>query len=116
MISASLTYLDDVIVALTLNLYHTAGAWGIILSIFYSFLTGVAITDILATGRSQGLASITPGVLAGGCATCGAGVIGLLGFSSALLLLPFSGNLLRLSGIILVLMYLSNSEKEKCSL
>lgn len=44
-----------------------------------------------------------PGFLAGGCASCGVGVLSILGFGGVLASMPFGGNLLRFSGVLLLI-------------
>lgn len=106
-------YVIEAMLALTGNTYRTAGAGGLALIVGYAILTGVALTTALGTVRSaggtgvRGLWTALPGLLASGCASCGAGVLGLLGFAGALVSLPFHGNLLRLGGCLLLLGYLS---------
>jgi hypothetical protein len=113
LLAADAGYLDDALVALTVNTYRTVGAVGLALVVWYAALTGVATTATLgrvraAGGRSAGgLASVLPGLLASGCASCGAGVLGVLGFAGALATLPFHGNLLRLGGVVLLAAYLA---------
>jgi hypothetical protein len=115
MLGASAGYLDEAVVALTANTYATIGPFGLLLIVAYAILTGVAITNVAARIRTQGvagsggLASAIPGLLASGCASCGAGVLGLLGVAGAMAALPFHGNLLRLGGLVLLLGYLARS-------
>ncbi|MFB6295069.1 MAG: hypothetical protein ABEI97_04880, partial [Candidatus Nanohaloarchaea archaeon] len=76
----------------------------------YSALTAVAILHVVVQFRTTGLAvsvggagragGVAPVFLIGGCAGCGAGLLGLFGAAGALAVLPFSGNGIRLAGII----------------
>jgi len=113
LLGADIGYLDEAVVALTGNMYRTTGALGLSLVVAYAVTTGVALTAAFGRARvagrtgARGLSSVVPGLLASGCASCGAGVLGLLGFAGALATLPFQGNLLRLAGLCLLLVYLS---------
>jgi len=113
LLGADLAYLDEAVVALTANTYRTTGALGLSLVVAYAVTTGVALTAAFGRVRvaglsgTRGLSSVVPGLLASGCASCGAGVLGLLGFAGALATLPFQGNLLRLAGLALLVAYLS---------
>lgn len=92
------------------------GGWtGIALLVAYAVLTGVAVTNAAAlvrrvryTGVSTA-AGVVPGLLAAGCASCGAGVLGLLGFAGAMAALPYDGTLLRLGGVLLLLFFLGRA-------
>jgi len=115
MLGADLGYLDTALVALTANTYTTIGTIGLGLIVTYAILTGIAVTN--AVGRvvqlglsgSRGLSSAVPGLLASGCASCGAGVLGLMGFAGAVAAMPFHGNLLRVGGLVLLIGYLARA-------
>jgi hypothetical protein len=116
-------YADEALLALTANTYRTAGAAGLALTVAYAMLTGVAVTAALGRVRTDGatgvgaLSAVLPGLLVSGCASCGAGVLGLLGFAGALATLPFDGNLLRLAGVVLLVGYLSSvGDPRRCAL
>jgi hypothetical protein len=123
MLGADLGYVDDALLALTANTYRTVGGTGLGLTVMYAITTGVALTTTFGRVRDAGatgvrdLWSVLPGLLASGCASCGAGVLGLLGFAGALATMPFEGNLLRLGGIALLLGYLSRvGHPRRCEL
>lgn len=123
MLGAGPEYLDDAVLALTANSFATIGAFGFGLTVAYAIVTGVAFTNAVGRfrliGRSgaRGLSSVIPGLLASGCASCGAGVLGLLGFAGAMALLPFHGNLLRVGGLLLLVGYLARAgDPRYCSL
>lgn len=103
------------VAALTRETYLTVGWVGLALVATYAVLAGVAVTNAVAllgrarrTGAST-ILGVVPGVLAAGCASCGAGVLGALGFVGAMAALPFQGNLLRLGGIALLLFFLGRT-------
>lgn len=92
------------------------GGWtGIALLVAYALLTGVAVTNAAALVRRvrysgvSTVAGVVPGLLAAGCASCGAGVLGLLGFAGAMAALPFDGTLLRLGGVLLLVFFLGRA-------
>ncbi|WP_123538441.1 hypothetical protein [Halosimplex salinum] len=108
--------------ALTREVYLSTGALGLALVAGYAVLTGVATTNALALvrrARRRGASTIVgvlPGVFAAGCASCGAGVLGALGFVGAMAALPFDGNLLRAGGIALLLFFLARAgDPRTCS-
>lgn len=122
MLGAGIGYLDDALLALTANTYATIGTVGLALVVTYAIATGVALTTALgrlqygAGSGASGASSVLPGLLASGCASCGAGVLGLLGFAGALATLPFHGNLLRLGGLLLLGVYLARvGDPRQCS-
>lgn len=117
------TDLAYALAALTRELYRGTGWLGIGLVTAYALLTGVAVTNAVALVRrarrvgASTLAGIVPGLLAAGCASCGAGVLGALGFVGAMAALPFEGNLLRVGGIVLLLFALGRSgDPQRCSI
>lgn len=115
LLAANPWYLDDAIVALTANTYATTGAVGLGLIVAYAVLTGVAVTNVVTQVRwagrtgTGGLVSVLPGLVVSGCASCGAGVLGLLGFAGALAMFPFDGNLLRAGGVVLLCGFLART-------
>ncbi|MEF8806432.1 hypothetical protein [Natronomonas sp.] len=111
------------VASLTRETYLSVGWLGLGLVTTYALLTGVAVTNAVtlfrrARRRSASTAlGILPGFLAAGCASCGAGVLGALGFVGAMAALPFEGNLLRLGGILLLLFFLGRTgDPRTCSI
>lgn len=98
--------------ALSLNIWQTTGATGFVLTILYGLLIGVSATaghtliKLNGISNMKNASGILPGFLAGGCAGCGAGILGLMGYAGAVALLPFNGNLVRLAGIGFLLYFL----------
>ncbi len=115
MLGNSLFYLDEALVALTLNLLQTTSFIGLGLVVLYSVLTGVAVThfaiQLNVQGGITGLAGISslPAFLVGGCAGCGAGILGIFGFFGAVAALPFHGNGVRVLGILLFAYFLADA-------
>jgi hypothetical protein len=123
MLGAGLHWFDDTLILLTQNTVATVGYTGLALMAVYAALTGVAVVNTLASVRIDGVSNVSdatgvlPGLFASGCASCGAGVLGLLGFAGALAALPFHGDLLRLGGILLLLGFLGRAgDPRRCRL
>ncbi|MDY6778570.1 MAG: hypothetical protein SVU32_07935 [Candidatus Nanohaloarchaea archaeon] len=123
MLSANLFFLDQAVVALTANLYATIGALGLGLMAVYAGLTAVALLHLYVQFQSSGIGTALTGAggtapvfLIGGCAGCGAGILGLLGAAGALTLLPFQGNGIRMLGIGLFVFFLGKAgDPRTCS-
>jgi hypothetical protein len=124
MLSAGVVrYAGTAFVALLETTYRSVGGVGVGLIVAYALLTGVAFVNVgtqVARTDVSGLSDIlgvVPGLLASGCASCGAGVLGLLGFAGALAAMPFHGNLLRLAGLVLLLLFLGRAgDPRRCRL
>ncbi|WP_123619650.1 hypothetical protein [Halorubrum sp. CSM-61] len=122
-LSTDPTDIGYAVTALTREVYLTTGYLGLALVATYAVLAGVAVTNALALvqrARRRSVSTIVgvlPGLLAAGCASCGAGVLGALGFVGAMAALPFDGNLLRVGGIALLLFFLGRAgDPQTCSL
>lgn len=115
LLAADLGYLGAAVLALTGNLYASTGAAGIAAIVIYAVLTGIAVVHLAVQVRVNGGVSMlwaggtAPAFLIGGCAGCGAGFLGLLGFAGALTLLPFHGNGLRWAGVVLFVYFLARA-------
>ncbi len=115
MLSADVRWLDETVVLLTEETYAVSGAVGLLTVVAYAALSGVALTNVAARVRysgsrsAGGVAGVLPGVLASGCAACGAGVLGLVGLTGALAVFPFGGLLVRLGGLALLVGYLARA-------
>jgi hypothetical protein len=123
MLGAGVHWFDYVVVSLTQTTYRSDGWLGLGVIVAYSLLTGVALVNAAAQVRLAGasgvsdLSGVVPGLLASGCASCGAGMLGFLGFAGALAAMPFHGDLLRLGGLALVLFFLGRAgDPRECSL
>ena len=112
MLGAGVQWFDDTMILLTENVLATNGWFGLALIISYAVLTAVAIVNVTAQVSVTGVSSLSdllgvlPGLVASGCASCGAGLLGFLGFAGALAAMPFHGDLLRVGGILLLLGFL----------
>lgn len=100
--------------ALLLNMYKTVGMFSIGVTALYSVFTGIAVVHALLQIRSHNLdkrniLSMGPGIIATGCASCGAGLLGFLGLLGAISILPMNGDLLKLGGIALLVFFLGRS-------
>ncbi|WP_232700388.1 hypothetical protein [Halobacterium wangiae] len=115
MLGAGVGYADDALLALTENTVSTAGALGLALVVLYALVTGVVAVTVVGrlrvTDRSGvgSIAGVVPGVVVSGCASCGAGLLGALGFAGVLAALPFHGNLVRLAGVAVLLWFLARA-------
>lgn len=118
LLRADAGYLGEALVALSANTAATAGLVGIALVVLYALVTGVAVVVAVgqfrfgegaAGGASGSLSGVLPGLVASGCASCGAGLLGALGFAGALAALPFHGNLLRVAGLAVLVWFLART-------
>ena len=122
-LSNGLHLIDDTFLILTAGSIEISGLIGFGLIIMYSVLSGATITNLIGQIQIRGfrnlfkIGGIAPGIIASGCAGCGAGLAALLGVSGALAVLPFQGNLIRLVGIGLLFFFLSSSgDPRKCEI
>jgi uncharacterized protein YjeT (DUF2065 family) len=106
MLSAGIQYWGIAFMTRFSGLYATSGTAGVFLTAGFSALVGVTMTNTVIQLRMNKLnlnsLGALPGFLAGGCASCGVGVMSLLGFGGVLASMPFQGNLLRLGGVLLL--------------
>lgn len=92
-----------------------SGTIGLVLTILYSFgmgvLTVLSVSQIRIYSVSngvRGILSLVPGIVVAGCAGCGVGVLSLVGITGLATIFPFSGNLVRLLGILLILLLITS--------
>ena len=106
MLSAGIQYWPIAFTTRFTGLIMNSGYIGMVLTLFFSALVGVTMTNTVIQLRMSRIdissLGALPGFLAGGCASCGVGVLSLLGFGGALASLPFAGNSLRLGGVLLL--------------
>ncbi|RKD89039.1 hypothetical protein [Halopiger aswanensis] len=121
MLGDGLHWFEYVLVSLTETVYRTDGWTGLAVVVLYALLSGVAVVNAVAQFRFVGTSSladltgIVPGLLASGCASCGAGLLGVLGFAGGLAVLPYDGALLRVGGLGLLLFFLGRAgHPERC--
>jgi hypothetical protein len=101
---------------------ESSGILGIVILIVYAIATGVLTTVVIGNIKyqsqgSEGLLSVIPAILFSGCASCGAGILGLLGVFGYTTILPFEGNLVRLLGVGVVLVVLGwIGDPQKCDI
>jgi hypothetical protein len=115
LLGRSVFYLPEALRMSSLHVMDSSGVLGLFLTAVYSMMLGVTVSILYTqlamqsfTGVFDAVAFI-PGVLVSGCAGCGAGILSLIGFSGVVALLPFSGNLARLGGIVLMAGLLARS-------
>lgn len=123
MLGDGLHWFEYVVVSLTETVYRTDGWTGLGIIVLYALLSGIAIVNVVAQLRIVGLSSLTdlsgvvPGLLASGCASCGAGLLGFLGFAGGLAALPYDGALLRVAGLALLLFFFGRAgHPERCAI
>lgn len=83
-----------------------------VLLMVYAVVTGITVTTLVGQFRAgtlsvQGAGGTVPGLFAGGCAGCGAGLLTAFGAAGAITVLPFGGLSLMLLGVALMLYYLA---------
>jgi hypothetical protein len=115
MLGAGVGYADYVVVSLTQTVYRSDGVVGLGTIVVYAALTGIALVNTGAQVQTSGASSLSdatgviPGLLASGCASCGAGMLGFLGFAGALAAMPFHGLSLKIGGLALLLFFLGRA-------
>lgn len=123
MFAAGPAYWGQTFRTLLLVLVRGSSTAGLVLVGLYAALTGVLV--VVVAGRLRvsgasgalGLSGAVPGLLVSGCASCGAGLLGLLGATGAVALLPFHGTGVRAFGVaILVVLLARNGDPRQCRL
>jgi hypothetical protein len=106
MLTAGIQHWELAFITRFSGMYATSGVFGILLTLVFSALVGVTMTNTLVQLKMNKVSldslGALPGFIAGGCASCGVGVLSLLGFGGVLASMPFEGNLLRLGGVLLL--------------
>ncbi|MFP4174437.1 MAG: hypothetical protein ACLFSW_01490 [Halobacteriales archaeon] len=120
-LSEGVGWFGYVVVSLTETTYRSGGALAVSLVVLYAVLTGVAVVNTVGQLRVAGrssvgeLVGVLPGLLASGCASCGAGLLGFVGLTGALAVLPYDGTLLRVGGLALLVFFLGRAgHPERC--
>ncbi|MFW5903761.1 MAG: hypothetical protein ACOCS7_03385 [Halolamina sp.] len=113
-LSAGVGTLDEVLVTVTVGTYEAAGPLGLALTVAYALLAGVTVVTVGASvahgaGGLANLLGAAPGVVVAGCASCGAGLLPLLGAAGAYALFPFGGTLVRAGGVAVLLVALART-------
>lgn len=107
MLTSGLQYWDIAFMTRFYGILANTGYTGVLLTAGFSTLVGMTMTNTVVQLKNSRLSAdalgALPGFLAGGCASCGVGVLTVLGFGGVLASMPFQGNLLRLGGIVLLL-------------
>jgi len=106
MLSSGIEYWQIAFITRFTGMHMNTGLTGIALTLIFSALVGVTMTNTLVQLRMNKInfnsLGAIPGLLAGGCASCGVGVLSLLGLGGVLASMPFQGNFLRLGGVLLL--------------
>ncbi len=100
LLMADVTYLwTEMLPLLIWNQYATHGVLGLVFPAVIAVLAGIVtvttglslLASYTVTGSLSGVGGSLVGFSAAGCASCGAGVLTLLGLSGGVALLPFNG-------------------------
>lgn len=106
MLSSGIQHWSIAFITRFTGLIMNSGYTGLVLTLIFSALVGVTMTNTAVQLRMNKVNASSlgalPGFLAGGCASCGVGVLTLLGYGGVLASMPFEGNLLRLGGVLLL--------------
>lgn len=119
LLGRSLTYFPEMIRMASLGIMDTSGTIGLTLTVIYSIITGITLTNAYTSLKMRSFSSILnlgaflPGFLVAGCASCGVGLLAAFGFTGALAALPFNGNLVKLGGILVMAGLLHRSGNPK---
>lgn len=102
------------------TLLASSGYLGVGLTLVFSMLTAVAFTNtgtkLLRKEFDASLLGAVPGFAAAGCATCGVGLVSVIGLGGVLASLPFHGNLIRVGTVgLLIALIAKNGDPDKCS-
>lgn len=121
MLMAGIEYWTFAFITRFSGMYATSGLTGIGLTLIFSALVGVTMTNTVVQLRMNRVSldslGALPGFLAGGCASCGVGVLSLLGFGGVLASMPFEGNLLRAGGVLLLsVLIVRTGNPDTCSI
>lgn len=98
-----------------------SGVAGVLLTSIFSFMTGITLTNTAIQLKMNSISydalGAIPGIAAAGCASCGVGVLSLLGLGAVMASLPFNGNLLRLGAVMILLFVITRTgDPETCKL
>lgn len=121
MLSSGMQYWDIAFTTRFTGMVMNTGYTGLLLTAAFSLLVGVTMTNTVIQLRMNrvNLNSLgaLPGFLAGGCASCGVGVLSLLGLGGVLASMPFAGNSLRLGGVLLlVVLIVRTGNPDACNI
>lgn len=115
LLGRSLAYFPDVMRTATIGMIDTTGMIGLILTLIYSVVTGITVTNAYLSVKAQSFSKLLdvgaflPGFIVTGCASCGVGLLTAFGFTGVLAALPYSGNLVKLGGILVMAGLLNRS-------
>ena len=121
MITAGTQYWDIALYTRFFGVLDMSGLTGIALTALFSILTGFTVTNTVTQLKMNSLSydalGAIPGIAAAGCASCGVGMLSLLGLGAVMASLPFNGNLLRFGAVLLlVILIIRTGDPETCSI
>lgn len=120
MVNLSTSNLEQAFLMPYWTLLASSGYLGVGLTLVFSMLTAVAFTNtgtkLLRKEFDASLLGAVPGFAAAGCATCGVGLVSVIGLGGVLASLPFHGNLIRVGTVgLLIALIAKNGDPDKCS-
>lgn len=121
MITSGTQYWSTALNTRFFGLMSMSGIIGIFLTLVLSFLTGTTATNTFVQLKMNSISfdalGAIPGLAAAGCASCGVGVLSIIGLGAVMASLPFNGNLLRLGAVtVLILVITRTGDPETCKL
>jgi hypothetical protein len=119
MVNLGASHLDQALLMPYWTLLSSSGYTGVGLTLVFSVLTAVAFTNtgtkLLRKEFDASLLGAIPGFAAAGCATCGVGLVSVIGLGGVLATLPFHGNLIRFGTVgLLAALIARNGDPDKC--
>jgi len=111
MLAAGIGYWVTAFVSLVNLLLDSGGVIALFVTLLYAFLTAVLFHVVYArlngSSSPKNAVAVVPGVLVAGCASCGAGLLGLFAGVGVVSSFPFAGNGIRIFAVVVLLLALA---------